>query len=78
MPVLRSISRRLVTGLLYLVFIGVCVEVGLQGFYYATAGDFLFRRVGLPIYAREPYAGFGNLPGLSFDHWTKSSALGIY
>ena len=49
---------------------GACVEVALQGFYYVTAGDFLFRRVGLPIYAREPYAGYGNRPGLSFDHRT--------
>ena len=67
---LRLILTQLLRGLLYLVFIGVCVEVGLQGFYYVTAGDFLFRRVGLPIYAREPYAGFGNRPGLSFDHRT--------
>ena len=78
MPVLRSTSKRLVTGLLYLVFIGVCVEVGLQGFYYATAGDFLFRRVGLPIYAREPHAGFGNRPGLSFDHWTNEFRARYY
>jgi hypothetical protein len=30
----------------------------------------LFRRVGLPIYEREPYAGFGNRRGLSFEHRT--------
>src|SRR5262245_45993612 len=46
------------------------MEIGLQGFYYVTAGDFLFRRVGLPIYVREQYAGFGNRPGLSFEHRT--------
>src|SRR6266536_2949688 len=57
-------------GLLYVVFISIWFEVSLQGFYYITAGDFLFRRVELPIYAREPYAGFGNRPGLSFEHWT--------
>jgi hypothetical protein len=57
-------------GLVYLVFLGACVEVALQSFYYVTAGDFLFRRVGLPIYAHEAYAGYKNRPGLSFDHRT--------
>jgi len=66
MPVLKSVLH----GLLYLVYISVCVEVALQGFYYVTAGDFLFRRFALPIFAREPYAGFGNRPGLFFDHRT--------
>jgi hypothetical protein len=56
--------------LIYLAFLSACVEVALQAFYWVTAGDFLFRRVGLPIYAREPHAGFGNRPGLSFDHRT--------
>ncbi len=54
----------------YIIYLWICVEVGLQGFYYVTAGDFLFRRVALPIYAREPHAGFGNRPSLSFDHRT--------
>jgi hypothetical protein len=50
----------------------------MQGFYYVTAGDFLFRRVELPIYAREPYAGFGNRPGLSFDHRTNEFRARYY
>ena len=57
-------------GLLYLVFLVVFVEVGLQCVYWFEAGDFLFRRTGLPIYARESIAGYGNRPGLSFDHRT--------
>jgi len=69
-PVSRSAFSRFWRGLFYLAFLSVCVEVGLQAFYWVTAGDFLFRRVGLPIYAREPHAGFGNRPGLSFDHRT--------
>jgi len=55
----------------YLLYLSICIEVALQGFYYVTAGDFLFRRIALPIYVSEPYAGFGNRPGLSFDHQTK-------
>jgi hypothetical protein len=69
---------QLLRGFLYLVFLSVCVEIGLQGFYYITAGDFLFRRVGIPIYAREPYAGHGNRPGLSFDHWTNEFRARYY
>lgn len=57
--------------LAYLLYLSICIEVALQGFYYITAGDFLFRRIALPIYVREPHAGFGNRPGLSFDHRTK-------
>ena len=34
---------------IYLVFLSACVEVALQSFYYVTAGDVLFRRVGLPV-----------------------------
>jgi hypothetical protein len=73
-PMLSKLLRSFV----YLVFICLWVEVGLQGFYYFTAGDFLFRRVGIPIYAREPYAGFGNRPGLSFDHRTNEFRARYY
>jgi hypothetical protein len=68
--VLRLIFSRFWRGLAYVFYLSICIEVALQGFYYVTAGDFLFRRTGIPIYAREPYAGFGNRPGLSFDHRT--------
>jgi SGNH hydrolase-like domain, acetyltransferase AlgX len=57
-------------GFVLLTYLGVCVEIGLQGYYYVTTGDFLFRRVALPIYTGEPNAGFGNRLGLSFDHRT--------
>ncbi len=78
MPPSKVILTKLLRGSLYLVFIGVCVEVGLQAFYYFTAGDFLFRRVGIPIYAREPYSGFGNRPGLYFDHRTNEFRARYY
>ena len=67
---LRSTLSLFWRGLIYLAFLSICIELALQAFYWITAGDFLFRRVGLPIYAREPHAGFGNRPGLSFDHRT--------
>ena len=78
MPPPNVILTKLLRGFLYLVFICVCVEASLQGFYYFTAGDFLFRRGVIPIYAREPYAGFGNRPGLSFDHRTNEFRARYY
>jgi hypothetical protein len=70
MPMSRSTLSLFWRGLIYLAFLSVCVEFAMQAFYWVTAGDFLFRRVGLPIFVREPYAGFGNRPGLTFDHRT--------
>jgi hypothetical protein len=66
----RSILSHFWRGLTYLIYLTICLEAALQGFYYVTAGDFLFRRVAVPVYAREPHAGFGNRPDLSFDHRT--------
>jgi hypothetical protein len=54
----------------YAVFLAVFVEIALQAFYYATAGDFLFRRVGLPIYAASEWGGFWNKPNLALAHNT--------
>jgi hypothetical protein len=70
MQISRSTLSLFWRSLIYLAFLSVCLEVALQAFYRVTTGDFLFRRVGLPIYARESHAGFGNRPGLSFDHRT--------
>jgi hypothetical protein len=76
--VFRSILSRFWRCFAYLIYLSICIEFALQGFYYVTAGDFLFRRVELPIYAREPYAGFGNRPGLSFDHRTNEFRARYY
>jgi hypothetical protein len=54
----------------YLLFLFAVVEIALQVFYYVTAGDFLFRRVALPLYQSERFAGFMNRPELAFDHHT--------
>jgi len=67
---LRSVLKLFWRGLIYVAVLSICIELALQAFYWVMAGDFLFRRVALPIFAREPHAGFGNRPGLSFDHRT--------
>jgi len=62
--------RRLLGALVYLVFLALFVEGALQLFYRITAGDFLFSRTGLPIYAAEPWTGLGNRRDYELDHHT--------
>lgn len=71
-------SKKIVGVLTYLLFLFVVIEIALQVFYYVTAGDFLFRRVALPLYQSEPFAGFQNRPNLSFDHHTNEFRARYY
>lgn len=64
--------------LAYLLFLFAVVEIALQVFYFVTAGDFLFRRVALPLYQSEQFAGFMNRPNLSFDHHTNEFRARYY
>jgi hypothetical protein len=54
------------------------LELGLQLFYYATAGQFLFRRIAVPMFAPNPYSGFFNKPNLSYGHRTSEFQVQIY
>jgi hypothetical protein len=71
-------ARKFVGVLAYLLFLFAVVEIALQVFYYVTAGDFLFRRVALPLYQSEQFAGFKNRPNLSFDHHTNEFRARYY
>ncbi|HEY0281445.1 MAG TPA: GDSL-type esterase/lipase family protein [Rhizomicrobium sp.] len=62
----------------YVLFVAVFVEISLQLFYYAMAGDFLFNRSAPPLYQSEPYAGYMNRPGLSYDHHTSEYEARYY
>jgi hypothetical protein len=64
-------TRRTIGAVVYLASMLLVVEIVLQGFYYVTAGDFLFRRTGLPIYAANEYSGIANRPGLELEHHTQ-------
>lgn len=70
--------RRILARLGYLAFLAVWAEVGLQAFYYFTAGDFLFARVGLPIYERNPVSGFFNRSNLAIEHATNEFRAWYY
>lgn len=61
-----------------LVFLFVLLEISLQGFYYATAGSFLFSRAARPIFAPNPYTGFWNRPNLDMVHNTNEFRTTLY
>lgn len=71
-------KKKLLGIIAYLLFLFIVVEIALQAFYYLTAGDFLFRRVALPIYQTEKFAGFMNRPKLAFDHHTNEFRAHYY
>lgn len=72
------IRRRWITKLGYGLYLFAFVEVALQTFYFATAGDFLFRRAALPIYAANAHSGVFNRPGLAYDHRTNEFEATYY
>jgi hypothetical protein len=74
----KSAGRKLLFAVFYLAFLGVFVEVSLQAFYYFTAGDFLFKRVGLPIYAPDEWAGMWNKPNFALEHHTNEFTATYY
>ena len=73
-----SWGRRFAVGAAYVLFLVVLVEGSLQAFYYVTAGDFLFRRVGRQIYTHNPYAGYWVRPNLDFEHRTNEFRTQVY
>jgi acetyltransferase AlgX (SGNH hydrolase-like protein) len=54
------------------------LEASLQVFYYVTAGQALWTRVGRPLYVANTVSGFFNKPHLDFDHHTNEFRSHIY
>jgi hypothetical protein len=71
-------SRKIAGAIAYVAFLGLFVEVALQGFYYATAGDFLFRRTSVAIWAPNEYSGIFNRPNLALEHHTAEFTTHCY
>ena len=66
---MSTLSRKALGAVVYLAFLGLFVEVALQGFYYFTAGDFLFRRVGLAGRSSSPAAPARAAPRSVLREW---------
>jgi hypothetical protein len=67
--------RRIFGRIGYAVFLILIVEGSLQLFYRATAGDWLFRRIPLPIYAPDAYRGWSVQSNLRFHHTTNEFSV---
>lgn len=56
----------------------VVLELLLQGFYYATAGDFLFRRAQPAIFEADPLRCYRVIPNLAYEHSTHEFTMMNY
>lgn len=61
--------------LAYILYIAVVIELSLQGFYFSTAGDFLFKRMAVPVYAPHPSVPFFNKPHFKYIHRTSEYSV---
>jgi hypothetical protein len=75
---MRRFLIRAAYGIGFALWILLWIEIGLQGFYYATAHQFLFARAAIPIFAPNRYCGFFNQTNLSYSHRTNEFAMAIY
>ncbi len=70
--------RKIAGAVAYVAFLAIFTEIALQAFYYATAGDFLFRRTSVAIWAPNEYSGIFNRPNLAFHHHTNEFSVWNY
>jgi hypothetical protein len=62
--------KKLATALAYAFYVLAIAEIALQAFYWAHAGQPLWRRTAVPIFAADPLTGFWNQRNLDFWHRT--------
>jgi hypothetical protein len=65
-----SLRRRIAFSLLLGAFVLLVIEVTCQLFYRITAGDFLFRRTGAPIFEEDPTRCYRLKSNLVYEHRT--------
>jgi hypothetical protein len=58
----------------YALYLVVIAEIALQAFYWVNAGQPLWRRTAVPIFAADTLTGFWNKPNLDFWHRTNEFA----
>ena len=73
-----SRGRKLLLGSFTLIFTLACLELLLQGFYYFTAGAFLFRRTAPPLFEADATRCYRVLPNLDYTHRTNEFSSTIY
>jgi hypothetical protein len=70
--------RRWLKRLLYLIYLAVVVEIGLQLFYFISVGQWLPSRANLPMYAPNEYSGHFNKINLELPHNSSEFQTMIY
>jgi hypothetical protein len=73
-----SLGRRIFFSLVLAGFVLVSVELACQLFYRFTAGDFLFRRTGAPIFEEDPHRCYRLKPNLDYVHRTNEFESVVY
>lgn len=73
-----AVGKRWLQRLGYVLFLLVCVEVGLQGFYRLTTGAFLFHRAALPIFTADEHRGWVVKPHLAYTHTTNEFSVDLH
>ena len=75
---MRVTTKRFLFTIAYGLIVVLFVEVALQLFYFVSAGQPLFTRVGIPIYVPNEYTKFGVRPNLTLEHDTTEFKTTIY
>lgn len=78
MPSDLSPSRRLLFGALVAALVLLVIEIGGQLAYRLTAGAFLFRRMGAPIFEPDPTRCYRLKTNLAYRHQTNEFDITIY
>jgi hypothetical protein len=73
-----SRGRRWLKRVLYLAYLAVMLEIGMQLFYLATVGQWLVSRVNVPMYAVNEHSEYFNKANLSVQHNTNEFQTMIY
>jgi hypothetical protein len=73
-----SLRRRLLFSAVLAAFVLISVELLLQIFYYATAGELLFRRAQPAIFEEDEHRCYRLKPNLAYEHGTNEFTLTIY
>ena len=77
-PARLSPLRRIVFATILAGLVVVYLELLLQVFYYATVGDFLFRRALPPIYAADPVRCYRVASNLEYVHRTNEFTIDVF
>ena len=73
-----SLGRRVSFSLVVAALVLLAIEATCQLFYRVTAGDFLFRRTGAPIFEEDPTRCYRLKPNLAYEHKTNEFDIEIY